>query len=269
MPDTHLVHPQQAANLRLKDFTPRGRKFHDNRQEAEAEFRELRREFINWQERLYAEDKQSLLLIFQAIDAGGKDGVIRNILQGVNPQGVRVESFKVPTKHELARDFLWRIHKAVPARGLIGIFNRSHYEDVLVVRVDEIVPESVWRPRYEHINNFERLLHDSGTHVLKFFLYISKNQQRKRFQARLDDASKNWKFDVGDLDKRQQWDDYVAAFEEMLQQTSTEHAPWHLIPGNQKWYRNLAVMRVIVDTLREMNPQYPAVTADLSNITIK
>ncbi|MFO7538547.1 MAG: polyphosphate kinase 2 family protein [Chloroflexota bacterium] len=269
MPDTHLVHAQQAAGLRLKNITPRGRTFHDDRQEAEAEFRQLRREFVDWQERLYAEDKQSLLLVFQAIDAGGKDGVIRNILQGVNPQGVRVESFKVPTKHELARDFLWRIHKAVPPRGLIGIFNRSHYEDVLVVRVDEIVPEAVWRPRYEHINNFERMLHDSGTRILKFFLHISKNQQRKRFQARLDDTSKNWKFDVGDLDKRQQWDEYMIVFEEMLQQTSTAHAPWYVIPGNQKWYRNLAVMRVIIDTLREMDPQYPEVTADLSQIKIK
>jgi PPK2 family polyphosphate:nucleotide phosphotransferase len=268
MPDTHLIHPQKASTLRLKDFTPRGRKFHDNRQEAEAEFRELRREFIDWQERLYAEDKQSLLIVFQAIDAGGKDGAIRNMLQGVNPQGVRVESFKVPTKHELARDFLWRVHKVVPARGMIGVFNRSHYEDVLVVRVHDLVPESVWRPRYAHINNFERLLHDGGTRILKFFLHISHAQQRKRFQARLDDPSKNWKFDVGDLDKRDEWDDYMVAFEEMLQQTSTEIAPWYVIPGNQKWYRNLAIMQVIVDTLREMNPQYPEVTADLSQIKI-
>jgi PPK2 family polyphosphate:nucleotide phosphotransferase len=266
MPDTHRL--TSGKPIRLADMSTRGRDFHDDRAAAEEEFFALREEFIGWQERLYAEDKQKLLIVYQAIDAGGKDGVIRHTLQGVNPQGVRVTSFKVPSKLELAHDFLWRIHQAVPATGMIGVFNRSHYEDVLAVRVHDIVPESVWRPRFEHINNFEKMLHDSGTTILKFFLYISHEEQKERFQSRLDDPTKHWKFDVGDLEKRDYWDDYMVAFEEMLNRCATEYAPWYLIPGDQKWYRNLAVMRVIVDTLRDMNPQYPIQTADLSQIKI-
>lgn len=245
-----------------------GKQFHDDRDAAEKEFKTLRKEFIEWQRRLYAEGKQKLLIVFQAMDAGGKDGTIRNVLKGVNPQGVRVSSFKVPSKEELAHDFLWRIHQEVPGKGMMRLFNRSHYEDVLVVRVHDIVPESVWRPRYEHINNFEKLLSDTGTRILKFYLHISKDEQQERFQSRLDEPEKNWKFSLEDLEKRKYWDDYMAAYQEALQQCTTEHAPWYVIPANQKWFRNLAIMRIIVETMRQMNPQYPEAEGDLSGVTI-
>jgi PPK2 family polyphosphate:nucleotide phosphotransferase len=267
MPEIHRLEPGRPVHL--AEMKTRGRDFHANRAEAEAEFASLRDEFIALQERLYAEDKRKLLLVFQAIDGGGKDGVIRNILSGVNPQGVRVTSFKVPTRPELARDFLWRIHLAVPERGMIGVFNRSHYEDVLVVRVHNLVPEAVWRPRYEHINQFEKLLVDSGTTILKFYLHISKEEQLSRFQARLKDPRKNWKFDLEDIEKRKEWDDYMVAFEEMLNRCTTTWAPWYVIPGDQKWYRNLAVMRVAVDTLQKMDPQFPTIEEDLSGVVLK
>lgn len=264
MPNTHRVEPGQRVSL--ADITTRGRELHPDRAAAEAEFRALRKEISDLQEQLYAEGRQKLLVVFQAIDAGGKDGVIRRIFSGVNPQGVRVASFKVPTKQELAQDFLWRVHKVTPAAGMIGVFNRSHYEDVLVVRVHDLVPESVWRPRYEHINNFEKLLTDSGMTILKFYLHISKKEQRKRFQDRLDDPRKQWKFDLGDLEKRRYWDDYQVAFEEMLCRCTTEYAPWYVIPGDQRWYRNLAVSRVIAHTLREMDPQFPPPEVDPAKV---
>jgi PPK2 family polyphosphate:nucleotide phosphotransferase len=267
MPEIHRLEPGRP--VRLAGTSTRGRDFHTDRTAAEAEFAALRDDLIALQERLYAEDKRQLLLVFQAIDGGGKDGVIRNILSGVNPQGVRVTSFKVPTRPELARDFLWRIHQAVPGTGMIGVFNRSHYEDVLVVRVHNLVPEAVWRPRYDHINNFEKLLVDSGTTILKFYLHISKEEQRRRFQARLDDPRKHWKFSLEDVAKRQEWDDYVLAFEEMLNRCTTTWAPWHIIPGDQKWYRNLAVMRAIVDALQKMDPQFPAIKEDLSGVVLE
>jgi PPK2 family polyphosphate:nucleotide phosphotransferase len=267
MPENHRLEPGRPVHL--AEIRSQGRDFHANRAEAEAEFVLLRNAFIALQERLYAEDKRQLLLVFQAIDGGGKDGVIRNVLSGVNPQGVRVTSFKVPTRPELARDFLWRIHLAVPETGMIGVFNRSHYEDVLVVRVHNLVPEAVWRPRYEHINHFEKLLVDSGTTILKFYLHISKEEQLRRFQARLEDPRKNWKFSLEDIEKRKEWDDYMVAFEEMLTRCTTTWAPWYVIPGNQKWYRNLAVMRVIVDTLQKMDPQFPTVKEDLGGVVLK
>lgn len=265
MPDTHRLSP--STPIRIDEVSSRGKDFHDDRDEAEKEFYSLRDELIEWQRKLYAEGKQKLLVVLQAMDAGGKDGTIRHAFKGVNPQGVRVTSFKKPSELELAHDFLWRIHKAVPAKGMIGVFNRSHYEDVLVVRVHNIVPKSVWQPRYEVINQFEKHLVDSGTTILKFFLHISKKEQRERMQDRLDQPDKHWKFDVDDLNKRAQWDDYQLAFQDMLNNCTTEHAPWYLIPADQKWYRNLAIMRTMVDTLKEMNPQYPT-SEDLSGTTI-
>lgn len=267
MSDAHKLDAKRP--FRLADLTTQGKSLHPDRAAAEAEFKALRREMREWQARLYAEGKQKLLIVLQAMDAGGKDGTIRRILQGVNPQGVRVHSFKVPSKEELAHDFLWRIHKVVPGKGMIGVFNRSHYEDVLVVRVHEIVPESVWRPRYEQINQFEKLLHDTGTHILKFYLHISPEEQKERFQDRVDDPSKHWKFSFDDLKKRTFWNDYMEAYEEMLQKTSTDIAPWYVIPADQKWYRNLAITQVIMQTLREMDPQYPPPEGDLSNVVIE
>jgi len=265
MPDTHRITPGQRVSL--VDLSTRGRDFCDDRDDAEKEFRTLRKDFVERQAQIYAGGKHKLLIVLQAMDAGGKDSTIRSVCEGVNPQGVRVTSFKKPSSAELAHDFLWRIHQAVPARGMIGIFNRSHYEDVLVVRVHDIVPESIWRPRYEIINQFERHLAMTGTTILKFFLHISKDEQKERFQDRLDKPHKHWKFDHEDLEKRALWDDYQAAFADMLSECSTEHAPWYAIPSDQKWYRNVAIMRVIKDTIDRLDPQYPE-AEDLSDVVI-
>lgn len=266
MSNRHLIQPGSRANL--AQIPTSGTEFCDDRDEAEVQFRELRKQFVDLQAVLYAEGKQSLLIILQAIDAGGKDSAIRKMLDGVNPQGVRVSSFKKPSDLELRHDFLWRIHQQCPAKGMIRVFNRSHYEDVLVVRVDEIVPESVWKPRYEVINHFENHLVSSGTTIVKFFLHISKDEQKERFQDRLDRPEKNWKFDAADLAKRAKWKDYQDAFEDMLQECSTKEAPWHVIPADQKWYRDLAIMEVVVQTLKEMNPKFPQAD-DLSGVVIK
>lgn len=265
MPDTHRLKPGTRVNL-AKTSTS-GKDFCDDREAAEEEFVELREKFVDLQRHLYAEGEQKLLIVLQAIDAGGKDSAIRKMCDGVNPQGVRVTSFKRPSTLELAHDFLWRIHMAVPAKGMIGIFNRSHYEDVLVVRVDNIVSEDVWRPRYETINQFEQHLTATGTTIIKFFLHVSKEEQRERLQDRLDNPDKHWKFEMDDLHKRAQWDEYQQAFEDMLNHCTTKAAPWYVIPADQKWYRNLAIMRVIVDTLQTMNPQYPE-AEDLSRVVI-
>jgi PPK2 family polyphosphate:nucleotide phosphotransferase len=203
------------------------------------------------------------------MDAGGKDGTINNVFRAVNQQGIQVSSFKVPSVEELAHDFLWRVHREVPGNGLIGIFNRSHYGDVLVVRVDKLAPESVWRARYEQINQFEKLLVETGTTILKFYLHISKKEQKKRFQERIDDPTKRWKFSRGDLRVRGLWDDYMAAHEDMLNRCTTEWAPWYVIPADQNSYRNLAVARVVVDALKRMDPQYPQPLDDLSEIRIE
>jgi PPK2 family polyphosphate:nucleotide phosphotransferase len=267
MSDVHRLNPTQT--IILSDLPTTARQYHDDRDSAEDEFRVLRNELIEYQRRLYADGSMKLLIVLQAMDAGGKDGTIRRVFKGVNPQGVQVTSFKVPTRHELAHDFLWRIHKAVPAKGMIGVFNRSHYEDVLVVRVHDIVPEEVWRPRYAHINAFEKSLAESGTTILKFYLHISSDEQKQRFQSRLDEPDKNWKFSVDDLEKRKLWDDYAAAFEEMLTKTTTPWAPWYVVPADQKWYRNLAVTRVLVDTLKTLDPQYPRNEQDLSGVIIE
>ncbi|WP_430911700.1 polyphosphate kinase 2 family protein [Methylobacterium sp. sgz302541] len=220
------------------------------------------------QNKLYAERRQSLLVVLQAIDTGGKDGTIRSVFEGVNPQGCRVTSFKVPSSEELDHDFLWRYHKAVPARGMIGVFNRSHYEDVLVVRVKDLVPETVWRGRYGLINDFERMLAESGTTILKLFLHISKAEQRERLQARIDDPEKHWKFDPADLTERRSWDAYREAFDDALTRCSTPCAPWHVVPANRKWFRNLVVARTIADTLEAMDPRYPDPVPGVSEMRV-
>jgi PPK2 family polyphosphate:nucleotide phosphotransferase len=215
---------------------------------------------------LYAESKRSLLVVLQGIDAGGKDGTIAHVMSGMNPQGVNVNSFKVPEGEEKRHDYLWRIHKAVPEYGKIGIFNRSHYEDVLVVRVHDLVPKSVWSKRYDQINNFEHMLCENGTYIVKFLLYISKEEQAKRFHERIDDKSKNWKFSEADLKERAYWDEYIEAYQDMLRKCSTAKAPWYVIPSNRKWFRNLAVSQILIDTLESMDLKYPKPTADLSKI---
>jgi PPK2 family polyphosphate:nucleotide phosphotransferase len=206
--------------------------------------------------------------VLQAMDTGGKNGTIKHVFEGINPQGCRVSSFKAPSAEEANHDFLWRYHKSVPAKGKIGIFNRSHYLDVLIVRVKDLVPEEVWRPRYVIINYFERTLTAGGITVLKLFLYISKDEQRRRLQARLDDPEKRWKFSSNDIKERALWDAYQAAFEDAISNCSTEHAPWYVVPANKKWYRNLVVARTIADTLEAMGPQYPPAEEGLEKVTI-
>lgn len=263
----HRLEPGRTVDL--STISTSGKESQPDRKVAEVEFRQLRDELIELQRRHYAADRDKLLIVFQAMDAGGKDGTIRRVFRGVNPQGVQVTSFKVPSKKELAHDFLWRIHQAVPGKGMISVFNRSHYEDVLVVRVHRIAPESVWRPRYDQINNFEKMLVETGTVILKFYLHISRDEQRERFQARIDEPDKNWKFSFDDLEKRKLWPDYMAAYEEMLNRTTTAWAPWHVIPANQKWYRNLAITRYIVAVLRDLDPQYPEPERDLAGLQVE
>ncbi len=227
------------------------------RAEAEAAAPALLQELADLQDRLWAEARRSLLVVLQGMDAGGKDGTIKHVFRGVNPQGTRVTSFKEPTHIELAHDFLWRVHAAVPNAGEIGIFNRSHYEDVLVTRVHALVPERAWRARYDIINSFEALLAHGGTTVVKLFLHISNGEQRKRFDARLREPAKRWKFQPTDLAEREYWDEYQKAYAEAISKTSTAEAPWYVIPADHKWARNWMVSTILVDTLRRLDPQYP------------
>ena len=212
---------------------------------------------------LYASKKCALLIILQAMDCGGKDGTIRHVMSGVNPQGCRVTSFKTPSAEEAAHDFLWRIHKAIPDRGEIGIFNRSHYEDVLVVRVHKLVPEAVWSKRYEQINRFERILAENKVKILKFYLHISKKEQKKRIQERLKDPTKNWKLSPEDFKERKYWNDYMEAYEDALRYCSTPWAPWYIIPSNKHWFRNLAVSHIIIKAMEDLNMKFPKPTFDI------
>lgn len=220
------------------------------------------------QARTWAEAKHAVLVVIQGIDAAGKDGTIKVIAGAFNPQGTPVTSFKAPSALELAHDYLWRVHQRVPARGEIGIFNRSYYEDVLIVRVHALVPEERWRKRYEHIRNFEKMLTDEGVTIVKFFLAIDRDEQRARFQDRVDDPTKRWKFNPGDLEERNRWDDYSAAFSEMLHETSMSYAPWYLVPANRNWLRNLAVGEILADTLDALKPTYPPAAAGVAGTKV-
>jgi PPK2 family polyphosphate:nucleotide phosphotransferase len=218
---------------------------------------------------MYAEHKRALLIMLQGLDAAGKDGTIRHVMSGVNPQGCTVTSFKKPSPEEMAHDYLWRVHKAVPEVGDIGIFNRSVYEDVLVVRVHNLVGKQVWSKRYDQINEFEKLLHDNHVKILKFFLHISKDEQKKRFQQRIDDPDRRWKISEADFDERRFWDEYVDAYETALTKCSTERAPWFIIPSNKKWFRNLAVSHIIAETLEAMHMKFPKPTVDVKKLKWK
>jgi PPK2 family polyphosphate:nucleotide phosphotransferase len=220
------------------------------------------------QERLYAESKQALLLIFQGMDTSGKDGATKSVMREVNPQGVEVTSFKAPSKEELSHDFLWRVEKRIPPRGMIGVFNRSHYEDVLVVRIHNLVPKEVWSKRYDIINDFEARLDHEYVRVIKIFLHISKDEQKRRLQDRLKAREKLWKFNVGDLAERKFWGDYREAYEDVLSKCSTEHAPWHIVPADKKWYRNVVVADIVQEALEEMEPKFPKLTFDPATVKI-
>jgi PPK2 family polyphosphate:nucleotide phosphotransferase len=224
---------------------------------AKAELVKVKERLDVLQQRLFAEERRSLLLVLQAMDAAGKDGTIRTILSGVNPAGVRVANFKVPGGPETQHDYLWRVHAVVPAKGEIGIFNRSHYEDVLVVRVKEFVPKSVWSKRYDHINGFERLLSDEGTAVVKVFLNVSNDKQRERLQERVDDPEKRWKFRAGDLEDRALWPAFQAAYQDAIRRTTTDAAPWYVVPADRNWVRNLAVAKILLHHLEVMDPELP------------
>jgi PPK2 family polyphosphate:nucleotide phosphotransferase len=262
-----LARMRVAGDLDLDDHDP-GETFGWEKERAQAAVKEEVAAVAELQTRLFAESERALLVVLQAMDAGGKDGLIRTVLTGINPAGVRVTSFGVPSDTELAHDYLWRIHPACPARGQIGVFNRSHYEDVLVVRVKELVPEERWRRRYEHIRAFERLLVDEGTAIVKLFLNISKEEQRERFQDRVDSPDERWKFRLGDLDDRARWPQYMAAYREALAETSTDDAPWYVVPGDRKWVRNLAAAHILHDALERLDPRYPAPEDGIEGLVI-
>jgi PPK2 family polyphosphate:nucleotide phosphotransferase len=221
------------------------------------------------QARLYAESRHSVLLVLQGLDASGKDGVIRTVFTGLNPQGCRVSSFKAPSAAELARDYLWRVHAVVPARGEIGIFNRSHYEDVVTVGLLDLVPKKVWQRRPEHIRAWERMLADEGATIVKVFLNVSKDEQRTRLQERVDDPAKRWKFRVEDLDVRRRFDEHVAAWESVINETSTDYAPWHVVPADRNWVKSLAVAELLLDALERIDPKMPAAAEGVEGLVVK
>lgn len=266
----HTFRVKDGKHFRLKDYDPADTGHWKSKEHAEATLMEGVARTADLQDKLYAQDNWSLLLIFQAMDAAGKDGAIKHVMSGVNPQGCQVHAFKAPSEIELQHDFLWRTTRDLPERGHIGIFNRSYYEEVLVVRVHpeilksqktpaSLVGKKIWDERYEDIRCFERHMARSGTVIRKFFLNVSKKEQKKRFLARLDEPEKNWKFSASDVKERQCWDDYQAAYEDMIRNTATEHAPWYVVPADNKWFTRLVISTVVVDTLESLNLEYPKV----------
>lgn len=256
-----------SGKVRLRDYDPDDVRLAPNKAEAKEKSAELQEKLADLQELIFASREQKVLILLQGMDASGKDGTIRHVMGGFNPQGVRVVSFGKPSEVELDHDYLWRVHQQVPARGEVVVFNRSHYEDVLVVRVHGLVPEADWKKRYAQINEFERMLTETGTLILKFFLHISKEEQRERLQARIDDPTKRWKFQHGDLDVRKLWSDYERAYEDALAKCSTAYAPWYVVPANQKWYRNYVVSSIVVDALKRLKMKYPQ--PDLSHVVVE
>jgi len=259
-----------GKGFRLRDHDPGDTGKYESKEEGKARLAQGIARLRELQDRLFAQDRWAMLLIFQAMDAAGKDSTIEHVMSGVNPQGTQVFAFKAPSQEELDHDFMWRTTRALPERGRIGIFNRSYYEEVLIVRVHPgilgaqklpapLVKDSIWKERFEDINAFERYLSRNGTRIVKFFLHVSREEQRKRFLSRLDDPDKNWKFALGDVKERQHWDDYMAAYEDMIASTSTEHAPWYVIPADAKWYMRLAVADAVVDALEDLKLEYPVV----------
>lgn len=239
------------------------------KEESFGPFDKLRDELQQLQKMLYAQDKHRVLVVIQAMDTGGKDGCIKHVFSRVDPQGLNVVSFKKPSERELSHDFLWRIHQNVPQNGHLTVFNRSHYEDIIAVRVKELYPEKVWKKRYQHIVDFERMLVDEGTTIVKIFLHISKDEQKARLQARLDNPDKYWKFNPDDLKDRARWDQFQEVYEDVIEKTSTEEAPWYVIPADRKWYRNLCVARIMVETLKKLEMNFPEPTWKPGDIVLK
>jgi PPK2 family polyphosphate:nucleotide phosphotransferase len=261
---------EPGSKIRLKHLDPGYHGKHESHKSALPEIQQYLQKMEQLQYLMYAEKKHSLLIVLQGLDAAGKDGVVRHVLTGMNPSGCVESNFKQPTAEELAHDFLWRVHPHVPAKGSVAIFNRSHYEDVLVVRVHKLAPEKVWSKRYDQINDFEKLIFtENNTTILKFFLYISKQEQLDRFAKRLEDPTRQWKISESDYEERDYWKDYIEAFEDVLDKTSTEHAPWFIIPSNHKWFRDLSISQIITRTLEEMKMQLPKPTVNLAEIRRK
>ncbi|HKF48778.1 MAG TPA: polyphosphate kinase 2 family protein [Terracidiphilus sp.] len=259
------VKPGARVKLAAIDAAYTGK--HVDEDGAKPEIEKNKERVCRQQYLMYSEKRHSLLIVLQALDAGGKDGTVNHVMSAMNPQGTTVTGFKGPTAEDLEHDFLWRIHPHAPAKGNVAIFNRSHYEDVLVVRVHKLLPKHMWRERYELINEFESLLYrQNNTHTIKFFLHISKDEQLRRFEQRLDDPARNWKISDSDYKERERWDDYIEAFEETFQRTSTKHAPWYIIPSNHKWFRNLAVSQVLAATMEDLGMQMPSPRVDLKVI---
>jgi PPK2 family polyphosphate:nucleotide phosphotransferase len=254
----YMARPGRKVNL--DEWDPNDRQaFHGTKEQAQTKIQQLDRQLDALQELLYAGHKHKILVVLQAMDTAGKDGVIRKVFEGINPQGVRVATFKQPTPTELDHDYLWRVHQELPGRGELVIFNRSHYEDVLIVRVHNLVPAHVWEKRYDQINEFERMLAEEGTTILKFYLNIDEDEQKKRLQARLDDPDKRWKFNPDDLQERSLWPEYIKAYNAILTRTSTTWAPWYIVPSNTKWYRNLTVAQILVEALVSLKMSYPVI----------
>ena len=240
-----------------------------DKSEFEEQFRELQDQLRDMQKMLYAQNKHRILVVMQAMDTGGKDGCIKHVFSHIDPQGIHVRSFKKPTAEELSHDFLWRVHAKVPPTGQLVIFNRSHYEDIIAVRVKKLFPAEVWKRRQRHIIDFERMLAEEGTTIVKIFLHISREEQKLRLEARLSNPKKHWKFNPDDLADRKLWGDFMTAYEDVISKTSTEHAPWFVVPADRKWYRNLCVARIMVDTMRGLNMELPAINWDPTGITIE
>jgi PPK2 family polyphosphate:nucleotide phosphotransferase len=260
-----LVEP--GTKVKLNKIDPGDSGKHVSEDDALAETEMYRQKLTDLQYLAHAEGKHSMLIVLQGMDAAGKDGVVRHVMGAMNPEGTTVTAFKQPTARELGHDFLWRVHPHVPARGEVAIFNRSHYEDVLVVRVHNLASKAIWSARYQCINDFEKLLeHDNQTHVIKFFLHISQEEQLERFKQRLDDPARNWKISVADYKEREYWDDYMKAYEDVFIETSTKRAPWYIIPSNHKWFRNLAIAQILTSAMEELKMQMPKPQVDLEMI---
>lgn len=260
--ERYLVKPGKRVNLAAIDSNEKALLEEASKDDHLPHFEVLQQQLQQLQKKLYAENKHRILIVMQAMDTGGKDGCIKHVFSRIDPQGIHVRSFKKPNEEELARDFLWRVHAQVPRNGEMVIFNRSHYEDVIAVRVKKIFPEAVWKQRVRHIVDFERMLAEEGTTIVKIYLHISKSEQKERLESRLENPHKHWKFNPDDLKDRARWDDFMVAYEEILAQTSTAHAPWYVVPANRKWYRNLCVARIVLDTMTRLNMQFPPIDWD-------
>ena len=263
-PDMFRVEP--GTRVKLSQIDPDYKGDDKDQSAVQDELAKLTKRLAELQYLMYAECKRSFLIVLQAVDGGGKDGTVNHVIASMNPQGATVQPFKVPSAEELAHDYLWRIHKVTPAKGRVVVFNRSHYEDVLVVRVHGLVPPEVWSGRYDEINAFEKLLSDNGTHIIKFFLYIDKKEQLARFKQRLEDPAKQWKISESDYKEREFWDAYQNAYEDAISKCSTADAPWYIIPANHKWCRNVAISRILVATMESMGMQFPAPSVNIEEI---